>query len=540
MEKKKRTGSKIYAQVRKNIVLGIVIALLLSLGASLIISLTQESTSRDQMIKTGAQIAASTPVLIENTDITKVNEYIRRTVVNVPSIDVLAVYDTEGNPISFYDLATGSDDITRLEPLSPYIIEQIKSNDEPLIYNQEAPHDTDRCAYSAILSDDGEITGYAMAGIYTRSVQKMIMKTLLYHLIAAAAALVFGSFLTLQLSKRIKDDLLGYEPDDFRQIFLQRMDILDGLEEGLLAIDTNSNITYINKAASEMLNTDIDEAVGKNLNEIYPFSTIPRVMKTGKPEYNVNLKNITDVSIMSDRIPLWHEGKIKGVIAIFRNRTEVTGLAQELTGVQHIVEALRAYTHEFTNKLHVILGLLQLGETKRAEDYVLRITQTRSHSIDYISERIHDPSIAALLIGKQYRAAELDIKFTLEQGSTLSGDGRFIPRPALITVLGNLIENAFEAMRHTPSSSTAEVTVSVRDGSHGLLISVDDTGPGMIPEVREHIFERGYSTKGDGHGVGLALVYEIVEAYHGTMRVESEPGIGTSFIITFTEANDGI
>ena len=118
----------------------------------------------------------------------KVNEYIRRTVVNVPSIDVLAVYDTEGNPISFYDLATGSDDITRLEPLSPYIIEQIKSNDEPLIYNQEAPHDTDRCAYSAILSDDGEITGYAMAGIYTRSVQKMIMKTLLYHLIAAAAA----------------------------------------------------------------------------------------------------------------------------------------------------------------------------------------------------------------------------------------------------------------------------------------------------------------------------------------------------------------
>ena len=117
----------------------------------------------------------------------------------------------------------------------------------------------------------------------------------------------------------------------------------------------------------------------------------------------------------------------------------------------------------------------------------------------------------------------------------MSGDGRFVPRPALITILGNLIENAFDAMIHTPASSTTEVTVSVRDGEHGLLISVDDTGPGMIPEVREHIFERGYSTKGTGHGVGLALVYEIVEAYHGTMRVESEPGIGTSFIITFVE-----
>lgn len=79
----------------------------------------------------------------------------------------------------------------------------------------------------------------------------------------------------------------------------------------------------------------------------------------------------------------------------FRNRTEVTRLAQDLTGVQHIVGALRAYTHEFTNKLHVILGLLQLGEDKQAEEYVLHLTQTRAHSIGYISERIRDRSVAA-------------------------------------------------------------------------------------------------------------------------------------------------
>ena len=101
--------------------------------------------------------------------------------------------------------------------------------------------------------------------------------------------------------------------------------------------------------------------------------------QTGKSEYNISLESIKHVSVISDRMPLWRDGKVEGVIAIFRNRTEVTlRLAQDLTGVQHIVGALRAYTHEFTNKLHVILGLLQLGEYKQAEDYVLHLTQTRA------------------------------------------------------------------------------------------------------------------------------------------------------------------
>lgn len=114
-------------------------------------------------------------------------------------------------------------------------------------------------------------------------------------------------------------------------------------------------------------------------------------------------------------------GEIEGAIAIFRNRTEVTRLAQDLTGVQHIVEALRAYTHEFTNKLHVILGLLQLGEKQAGRGIRSRLTKTRAHSISYISERIQEPSVAALLIGKSYRAAELGIRFALDRPASCAG-----------------------------------------------------------------------------------------------------------------------
>lgn len=194
---------------------------------------------------------------------------------------------------------------------------------------------------------------------------------------------------------------------------MQRTGILDALEEGLLSIDVEGNVTYINRAAAEILKIPPQEALGQPLRAIYPRSTIARVMETGRAEYNVNLESIKHVAVISDRMPLWRGGKIEGAVAIFRNRTEVTRLAHDLTGVQHIVEALRSYTHEFTNKLHVILGLLQLGETKQAEEYVLRITQTRAQSIGFISERIKEPSVAALLVGKAYRAAELGIRFDL-------------------------------------------------------------------------------------------------------------------------------
>ena len=102
-------------------------------------------------------------------------------------------------------------------------------------------------------------------------------------------------------------------------------------------------------------------------------------------------------------------------------------------------------------------------------------------------------------------------------------------------MLGNLIENAFDALRAMPTDLPSEVTVSIREGAHGLLLSVDDTGPGIPEEVKPHIFQRGFSTKGDGRGTGLALVYDTIQAYNGTIRVETEVGVGTSFIITLDD-----
>ena len=385
------------------------------------------------------------------------------------------------------------------------------------------PEGADRCAYAVVRDENGQAFGIVMAGLYLRSYRRTVLRVLLFYCLITLLALGVGSLLSVRFSNHIKQELLGYEPDAFRQLFLQRMDILDALDEGLLAIDSHSTITYINRAAADILSIRTSDALGQPLRAIYPRSTIARVMQTGKSEYNISLESIKHVSVISDRMPLWRDGEIEGAIAIFRNRTEVTRLA-------------RAYTHEFTNKLHVILGLLQLGENRQAEEYVLRLTKTRAHSISYISERIQEPSVAALLIGKSYRAAELGIRFVLDPASELRGDGQYLPASSLITILGNLTENAFDALRSAPENAQKEVTVSIREGEHGMLLSVDDSGTGMAAPQLDRIFERGFSTKGEGRGTGLSLVKETVDAFGGTIRVESEPGIGSSFIITLSDA----
>lgn len=534
-----RSSGSLHRQVRRMLVLCITIVLLVAMSVCLGIELHQEVRTRDQLLSNAAQMAADAPLLTDDIRADGVQQYLSRTVRRVSEVDMLGVYDMEGKPTAFYDLASGAGDVSVLPALRADTVSRLRSEEKTVFSSDEIPDGADRCAYAVVRDENGQAAGIVMAGLYLRSYHRTVMRVLLSYLLITLFALGIGSLLSVRFSHRVKQELLGYEPDAFRQLFLQRMDILDALDEGLMAIDEHSLIIYMNRAAADILKIKVKDALGQPLKTVYPHSMMARVLQTGKSEYNISLESIKHVSVISDRMPLWRDGKIEGVIAIFRNRTEVTRLAQDLTGVQHIVGALRAYTHEFTNKLHVILGLLQLGEYKQAEDYVLRLTQTRAHSIGYISERIREPSVAALLIGKAYRAAELGIRFVLDPASELHGDGQYLPASSLITILGNLTENAFDALRDAPENAQKEVTVSIREGEHGMLISVDDSGAGIAADRLDHIFERGFSTKGEGRGTGLSLVKETVDAFHGTIRVESEPGIGSSFIITVAESANG-
>ena len=530
---KKSAGHTVYQQIRRVSVLGILVAMVLATGAGLWLNLEQESRIRDDTLTAAVQAVSHTMGIVENGNAQQVIDYVDRTVHGISGIDLFAVYEADGTPSYFCDVKEEQSSLDTLDPLDTDLMARLTESGTSLLDDDQAPSGADHCAYAAVYRQDGSVRGYVMAGVYLRSIRTTALHTLAVYLFIGAAALTLGTFLSLRLAQRIKSDLLGYEPDAFRDLFLRRMELLDALDEGMLAIDREERIIYINRAAAEMLSFDKSAVLGKPLSEVYPQSTIPRVMQTKQPEYNISLESLHHVRILSDRMPVRRDGQIVGAVAIFRNRTEVANLARELTGVQHIVEAMRAYTHEFMNKLHVILGLLQLGEARQAEEYVLQLTNTRVMSVGRISQQIAEPSVAALLIGKSCRAAELGIRLTLDPESRLSADTHYLPASGMITVLGNLIENAFDAFGNSPSDTLHEVGVSIRESDRGLILSVDDNACGMTEEIREHIFERGSTSKGEGHGTGLFLVKSVVDTYKGEIRVESTQGVGSSFIITF-------
>lgn len=212
-------------------------------------------------------------------------------------------------------------------------------------------------------------------------------------------------------------------------------------------------------------------------------------------------------------------------------------MMEDLTGTRYLVDSMRANNHDFTNKLHVILGLIQMEMYDEAIAYIENITMVQRETISSIMNAVDEPSVAALLIGKTARASELNIKFALREGSNYTSTALPLPADVLVTIIGNLIDNAFEAMNDSGESyvSQKELLFGIYSRPGAVLITTDDTGKGISREALPHIFENGYSTKGEGRGTGLYQVKTLAESLGGTITVESQAEIGTSFSVSFTK-----
>ncbi len=506
------------------------LTLLLTLASTLWLTLRQSQQALENNLMNSAQVIARTPEvagsLAAGQPSSRLLEFLDESIRQVSDIDVIVVADAAGVQYYYPDhrhigsvyAGAGGRRVLEGEP-------SFLSDDEDI-------EGAERCAFTEVRDSQGRLLGFVAVGIYMRSLSIIILRTLFRFFLIAAAVFGLGFLLSRKLSDKIKNSLLGYEPEAFLQLFYQREDILEALEEGILAIDSNAVVVFVNRAAREMLSIK-GNAVGKPLSQAAPRSVLDRILRTAKPEYNVKLNSSGQREILANRMPIYRDKKLIGAVAIFRNRTEMARLAEDLTGVQHMVEAMRAYTHEFMNKLHVILGFLQLHQPERAEEYILEITRVQQQAISVIMRCIQDPSVAALLVGKTSRAAELGIQLKLDGASNLSAEQLLLPSNVYITILGNLIENSIEALNQTPRTPKS-ILVSIREEARRLFICVEDTGAGMYPGTVRYIFQQGFSTKASGRGSGLALVKEVVDIYQGDLRVESQPGVGTSFFITFS------
>lgn len=506
------------------------VTILLTLLGTLFMTLRENKLIQDRNLMNSAQVIARVPQVAQDLEAGRPTEelweFLDISIARVSDIDIIAVADV--NNIQYY--YPNREYVGK--PYEGKVQQRILDGEQAFTSDDTGMSGAERCAYAPVIGSDGELLGFVMVGIYMRSVTQGVLYTVLSFTLIAIAAVGLGAILSFQLSDRIKRFMMGYEPEDLMGLFHQREDILEALEEGIVAIDGNANIMYVNQAAAKMLGMKKEEIEGNPLQEVYPQSSLDRVLHSKRSEYNIPLIFPQNERILSDRMPIWEDGRVIGAVAILRNRTEVTRLAKDLTGVRHMVDAMRAYTHEFMNKLHVIQGLLHLGQAEKAEAYIMDVTSIQRKAVGVIINSVEDPSVAALLVGKTSRCAELGIRLVLGPGSCLHGDERILPTDACVTILGNLIENAIDALNQRVQG-LKEIIVSLHEDEENLLICVEDTGPGMEPEIVESIFNRGFSTKSEGRGTGLSLVHAVVTAYQGQVRVESEPGVGTTFLLTF-------
>ena len=512
----------------------VVVSIALSLVGTLYFSLRSEQAALDNNLLNSASILSQVPLLQEalqgKLPLDELADYLDDTIRHTSDIDLILVGDTDSTLFYVPDRTLIG------TSYSGTAQERVLAGGGPYTSNETGPMGSDHSAYASIRDGAGNVIGFIIVGVYFRSMAQVALRTALRLIAVGVVAAVLGSLLARRLSRSIKASLLGYEPDALARQFHQREDILDALEEGILAIDGAQTVVFLNRSAAKMLSLDPGAVLGLPLHQVYPRSTLDRVLRTGQPEYNVSMNSLKEIRVLSDRLPLYENGKLAGAVSIFRNRTELTRMADDLTGVRHMVDAMRAYTHEFLNKLHVILGLLQIGEPEKAQEYIMDISQTHQEAVGRITRQIHQPSVAALLVGKTSRANELGIRLVLDRESALREDSPWLPPDAYVTILGNLIENAIEVLNQS-RSSTKEISVSIRESEESLLLCVEDTGPGVPLALREKMFQRGATSKGKGRGTGLALVQEVAEAYHGEIRVESESGVGTSFFLSFCREN---
>lgn len=205
---------------------------------------------------------------------------------------------------------------------------------------------------------------------------------------------------------------------------------------------------------------------------------------------------------------------------------------EDFEGTKFLVDSMRANNHDFTNKLHVILGLIQIGEYEKAVSYIENISIIQKETVSGIMKAIDNPSFSALLIGKICRASECNVKFELKENSVFKSQDINIPSEALVTITGNLIDNALDSMNLKSNQNESKIlSFGVFSKPGKLLIIVQDNGIGIKDEIKQKIFEKGFSTKGKNRGVGLYHTKQLIESLGGSISVESQYGRGTSFMV---------
>ncbi|MEK3989745.1 sensor histidine kinase [Robertmurraya sp. FSL R5-0851] len=380
---------------------------------------------------------------------------------------------------------------------------------------------------------NGEVIGVVSVGYLQTDIELKVAKIQKKIFVVTFLILIGGLLAALLISLNIKKAMFGLEPKEIAWMYQEKHAILESIHEGIIAIGTDGRITVVNETAHKILRVPNEVLLrGKRIEEVLENTKLLSVVQTGKAEYDQEMM-IFDSVYLANRIPIHNKkGNVIGAVASLRNKSELAHLLQELSHVKAYAEGLRAQTHEYSNRLYTLLGLIQLGSYKEAIDFISHEVDVAQGFVQFLMKEIPDPILAGFILGKTSLASEWKVNFLVDRESSFKDIPVEMNRDSLVTIIGNLINNAFEAVRDNEKGEK-NVTLFLTDLGKDLIIEVEDNGNGIESSKSDLIFREGYSTKNkkSNAGIGLSLIHREMEALGGTITYSSQIGEGTIFTV---------
>ncbi|MGW4951267.1 sensor histidine kinase [Streptomyces parvulus] len=376
---------------------------------------------------------------------------------------------------------------------------------------------------------DGDIVGAVSVGIAYDSVRARLIHAVPGLFAYAGGALAVGALAAWLISRRVQRQTRDLAFSDIAGLLAEREAMLHGIREGVVALDRGGRVRLLNDEAQRLLGVGA-EAVGRSPDEALGTGRTADVLAgrvTGTDLLTVRGRRV----LVANRMPT-DDG---GAVATLRDRTELEQLGRELDSTRGLIDALRAQDHEHANRMHTLLGLLELEMYDDAVEFVGEVVGDHRVTAEQITERIQDPLLAAMLVGKATVAAERGVALRVSDRTRLPD--RLVDPRGLVTVVGNLVDNALDAAAGGPH---ARVEVELRAEGRAVTLRVRDTGPGVAVEDRELVFTAGWSTKEPPahrqRGIGLSLVRRLAERQGGSATVDAAYDGGAEFVVVLPEA----
>ncbi|MET7501015.1 sensor histidine kinase [Streptomyces microflavus] len=396
--------------------------------------------------------------------------------------------------------------------------------------------------------DGKEIIGLVSAGITVDRVSSQVREQLGALALAAGGALALGGIGTYVINARLRRHTHGMNAAELSRLHDYHQATLHAVREGLLMLDGQRRIALINDAGRELLGiTPETEALGRTVDELALPAPLTGALLASEAR-------VDELHLTADRVVVVNTrpvvgGERRGTVVTLRDHTELQALSGELDSERGFTQALRSQAHEAANRLHTVVSLIELGRVEEAVDFATAELELAQVLTDRVVGAVEEPVLAALLLGKAAQANERGVELELAEDSLID-DGALpssLAQRDLVTILGNLIDNAVDAASEgdglgsagaVPAQRTggtgagrARVTVTALADDRELLLRVSDTGAGIGPEEADEVFRRGWSTHGAGRGLGLALVRQAAHRNGGSVELDRAPEGGARFTV---------